>query len=140
MSESFATINDVIALYRALTPEESERAQALLPVVSDRLRMEAINRGYDLDEMITQTEPLANAVKSVTVDVVARTLQTPTNGAPMTQFSESALGYSQSGTFLTPGGGIFIKDSELKLLGIRRQRIGVIDLYGGGSRAEEGHK
>ena len=94
MSESFATIQDVISLYRALTPEETERAAALLPVVSDRLRMYAINCGRDLDEMVSEIEPFANTIRSVTVDIVARTLQTPTTGAPMSQFSQSALGYT----------------------------------------------
>ena len=69
-------------------------------------------------------------VKSVTVDVVARTLMTSTDQEPMTQVSQSALGYSVQGTFLVPGGGLFIKRSELARLGLRRQRYGVIDFYG----------
>ena len=71
---------------------------------------------------------------SVTVDIVARTLMTSTNSEPMTQMSQSALGYSTSGTFLVPGGGIFIKKTELSRLGIRRQRCGVIELYGDDER------
>lgn len=63
------------------------------------------------------------------MDVVARTLMTSTDSEPMTQTSESALGYSWSGTFLVPGGGLFIKNSELSRLGLRRQRYGVIDFY-----------
>lgn len=70
-----------------------------------------------------------NEEKSVVVDVVARTLMTSTDTEPMTQRSESALGYSVSGTYLVPGGGLFIKKSELARLGLKRQRIGVIDLY-----------
>jgi len=53
---------------------------------------------------------------------------TSTDKEPMSQFSESALGYTVSGTFLSPGGGLFIKKSELARLGLRRQKIGVIDL------------
>jgi len=71
---------------------------------------------------------LENVVKSVTVDVVARALMTSTNSEPMSQMSQSALGYSVSGTYLVPGGGLFIKKSELSRLGLRRQRCGVIDL------------
>ena len=55
---------------------------------------------------------------------------TSTRQEPMTQFSESALGYSVSGSFLVPGGGLFIKDNELKRLGFKRHRFGVIDFYG----------
>ena len=63
------------------------------------------------------------------VDVVGRTLMTSTNQEPLTQFSESALGYVQSGTYLVPGGGLFIKKSELARLGLRRQQIGVLEMY-----------
>ena len=49
---------------------------------------------------------------------------------PMTQTTESALGYSFSGSYLVPGGGLFIKNSELNRLGLRKQRYGVIDFYG----------
>lgn len=48
----------------------------------------------------------------------------------MIQTSESALGYSQSATFLVPGGGLFIKNAELARLGLRRQRYGTLDQFG----------
>lgn len=127
----YATIQDMTVLWRPMTPEETERAAALIPVVSSSLRIEAKKRGYNLDEMVTDDADLAVVAKSVTVDVVARTLMTSTDQEPTTQFSESAMGYSYSGSFLVPGGGLFIKNSELKRLGlIRKQRIGVIEPYG----------
>lgn len=129
MSESFATLRDVIDLWRALTPEETQRAEKLLPLVSDSLRQEALNVGRNLDTMLQEGRVLLAVVKSVVVDVVARTIMTPTSGAPMTQMSQSALGYSVSGTFLVPGGGLFIKRSELARLGLLRQRVEVIELY-----------
>ncbi len=126
----FATIQDITSLFRALTSAESTRATALLPVVSDNLREEAKKVGKNLDLMIEESPSFANVVKSVTVDIVARTLLTSTNQEPMTQMSESALGYSWQGSFLVPGGGLFIKKSELARLGLRKQRYGVIDFYG----------
>ena len=127
---AYATVNDVIALFRALTPEEQQRVTSLLPIVEDELRQRAHDVGKNLDDMIDNGDVLPNVVKSVVVDVVARALMTPTNDAPMSQYSESALGYTVSGTFLVPGGGLFIKKSELERLGLRRQRIGGIELYG----------
>lgn len=127
--EPFATVQDVISLWRTMTAEEQERASSLLPVISDSLRYEADKVGIDLDEKIAGNEVLANVAKSVTVDVLARTLMTSTDSEPMTQMSESALGYSYSGSYLVPGGGLFIKKSELARLGLRRQKFGVIDLY-----------
>lgn len=127
---NFATIEDLEILWRPLSADEATRASALLPVVASTLRQEAINVGKDLDSMISGGEVLPDVVKSVVVDVVARALMTPTSGAPMTQMSESALGYTVSGTYLSPGGGLFIKKTELARLGLHRQRIGVVDLYG----------
>lgn len=128
--DNFATIDDLEKLWRELNPDEIERANELLTVVSDSLRYEADKVGKDLDQMIEDNEYLKSVATSVTVDVVARTLMTSTDSEPMTQRSESALGYSVSGTFLVPGGGLFIKKSELARLGLRRQRYGVIDFYG----------
>lgn len=108
-SVDYATLDDITALWRAMTPEESQRAQALLPVVSASLRNEARKAGKDLDILLLDDPDLAEVAKSVTVDVVARTLMTSTNAEPMTQLTESAGSYSATGTFLVPGGGLFIK-------------------------------
>lgn len=126
---AFATVADVETLWRALSDDERARCEALLSVVSDSLRQEAKNLGKDLDAMLAGGEVLETVLVSVVVDVVARTLMTATDKEPMTQFSESALGYSASGTYLVPGGGLFIKKSELSRLGLRRQKFGVIDLW-----------
>ena len=125
----FATVQDVTDLWRPMTSEESARAEKLLAVISDSLRVEADRVGVDIDDRVSKNSAYANVAKSVAVDVVARTLMTSTDQEPMTQASESALGYSTSGSFLVPGGGLFIKKSELSRLGLRRQRYGVIDFY-----------
>lgn len=128
--KNFATVEELEVLWRTLKFDERKRAEALLEVVSNNLRVEARKIGKDLDIMVSEDYSYASVVKSVTVDVVARTLMTSTNQEPMTQFTESALGYSVSGSYLVPGGGLFIKDSELKRLGLKKQRYGVIDIYG----------
>ncbi|MGG5196091.1 phage Gp19/Gp15/Gp42 family protein [Streptococcus dysgalactiae] len=127
---NFATTDDVISLWRPLSVDELKRANALLKVVSDTLRMEADKVDKDLDKTMVDKPYFTNVIKSVTVDIVARTLMTSTQGEPMTQESQSALGYTWSGSYLVPGGGLFIKDSELKRLGLKKQRYGGIELYG----------
>nr|DAW36041.1 MAG TPA: hypothetical protein [Caudoviricetes sp.] len=127
---SFATLDDLQKMWRNLQPTERERAEALLDTVSDMLREEAYQYGKDLDNMILERESFRNVVKSVTVDVVSRALMTSTNQEPMTQFAQSAMGYSVSGSYLIPGGGIFIKESEKKRLKLTTQRFGVIEPYG----------
>lgn len=126
----YATIEDITRLFRPLSDEEKAKAEALIPIVSDSIRQEAKNVNKDIDKMLENGTLLENVLKSVVVDVIGRTLMTSTKNEPMTQMSQSALGYSVSGTYLVPGGGLFIKRSELARLGLKRQRYGVIDLYG----------
>ena len=125
----YCTVDDVISLWRPLRSDEIGRVEKLIPVVVSSLRTEADNIGKDIDILAKDNPDYKNVLKSVIVDVVARTLMTSTDSEPMTQTSESALGYSWSGTFLVPGGGLFIKNSELSRLCLRRQRYGVIDFY-----------
>lgn len=126
----FCSVDDVISLWRPLKNDEIKRVKALIPVIISSLKVEAYNVGKDLDQLASENQYYRELLKSVIVDVVARTLMTSTDQEPMIQSSESALGYSWSGTFLIPGGGLFIKKSELARLGLRRQRYGVIDFYG----------
>lgn len=128
---ALATLDDLNTLWRPVTPDEEEKAQALLDLVSNDLRYSAVKVGKDLDYMISTQPLLADVAKSVVVDVVARALMTSTDSEPMVQTSQSAGGYSVSGTFLVPGGGLFIKKSELARLGLRRQALRTIDPLGG---------
>lgn len=130
MMTSYASIADLSDLWRDLKSSETERAEILLEIVSDSLRYEATKVGKNLDEMIAENPALATVAKSVTIDVTARALMTSTDTEPLTQISQSALGYAVTGTYLVPGGGLFIKKSELARLGLKRQKVGVMDIYG----------
>lgn len=127
--EKFATIEDLETLWRPLKVSENERAEKLIEIVSDSLREEAYKVNKDIDKTIKERPSYKNVVKSVVVDVVARTLMTSTEQEPMTQYSQSGLGYSVSGTYLIPGGGLFIKKSEFKRLGLTTQRFGTLEIY-----------
>lgn len=124
----YATVDDIALLWREMSTEEKVRAEALIPIVSSELRLQAKKVGKNLDQMIEQDNDLLEVAKSVVCDVVARTLMTSTNSEPMTQESQSALGYSWSGTFLVPGGGLFIKKSELRRLGLNVHRLNGFDM------------
>lgn len=127
---AFATVSDIETLWRALTQAEETRAEALLPLVSDTLRQMAFNVGKDLDEL-AEDSVYESVLKLVTVDVVTRVLRQSTEGEAMTQESQSGLGYSWSGTYAIPGGGIAnaIMNNDLKRLGLLQQQIGVINLW-----------
>jgi len=133
MSEPFATVSDIITLWRPLTNDEQTRAAALLPLVSDEIRQMGYNVGKNVDQMKAEQETYGSLLKVVTVDVVSRVLRQATDGDAMTQESQSALGYSWSGTYAVPGGGIAnaLMKNDLKRLGLLAQQIGVISLWQG---------
>ena len=127
----YATVDDVITLWRTLTADEVTRTEALLPIISDELRVRASFSGRDLDAMIEANPSLASVAKEVTVSVISRILRQSTTGEVMSQEAQSGLGYSWSGTYAVPGGGIgnAILPSDLKRLGLKRPKIGIIDFY-----------
>jgi hypothetical protein len=134
-NSAYATIQDVITLSgKMYTAEEQERIGALLPLVSDALRYEAMKVGRNLDQMIEAetTGAYANVVKLVTVDIVVRVMRQSMEGEPMSQESQSGLGYTWSGTYAIAGGGIAaaILRNDLKRLGLRVQRYGMEAMYG----------
>lgn len=133
MSTAFATVEDISILFRPLTADEQERAEALLPLLSDALREAAHNVGKDLDAMVAARELYANTVKLVTVDITSRVLRQDTEGDAMSQESMSGLGYSWQGTYAVPGGGIAnaIMKNDLKRLGLLNQQIGSVWLWQG---------
>lgn len=125
---AFATVEDIQNLWRPLTAEERERADNLLPLVSDELRVLASNVNMDLDARAADDSAYASVLKIVTVDVTCRVLRQSTEGDAMSQESQSGLGYTWSGTYAVAGGGIAnsVLRNDLKKLGILRQQMGVI--------------
>lgn len=127
---AFATVSDMATLWRALTETELARAPHLLEVASDTLRQMAQNRGMNLDNMLSNGEIYESVLKDVVVAAVGRVLRASTTGEPVSQVTQSALGYSVSGTYLNPQGGMFFYDNELSRLGLgKKQRLGRIEMY-----------
>lgn len=131
---SFATVADVLEVTgKDYTGAEMNRIEALLELISDTLRVYATNIGKDLDNMAGASAAYANVLKLTTVDIVIRAIRQSFDGDPLTQESQSAIGYTWSGTYAIPGGGIAgaIMKNDLKRLGLRRQQFGTIEFYDG---------
>lgn len=123
----YATVDDIIKRFRSLTSEEIEKTEALIPEVSSALRLEAKKVNKDLDQMAEDTD-YYNVVKMVVCDIVIRRLeQDSDHSSNLTNESQSAMGYSWSGTYVNTGGGTSILDKDLKRLGLKRQRMGFIN-------------
>ena len=133
MAVSYITLAEFLEISGGTyTTAEQSRIEALIPMVSAALRSEAVKVGKDLDAMIADDEDFESVVQLVCVDVIVRAMSLNTDSEPMSQESQSALGYSWSGTYAVPGGGIAncIMRNDLKRLGLKRQRFGVIEWYG----------
>ena len=105
----------------------------MLPLVSDLIRVEGRKYGVDVDEKIEAATAYESVVKMITCDVVSRAMRQSKTGDPLSQESQSGLGYSWSGTYAIPSGGVAMSlmNNERKMLGFKRQRYGVMELWDG---------
>lgn len=72
---------------------------------------------------------LADVARGVTCDVIMRELNTPGQQLPATSYSESAGSVSQSFSLPNSSGSIKLWPSDLKALGLRRQKVDALDLW-----------
>ena len=95
--ESFATVENLVETWKALTSDEEARAEALLLQASNYLRLIAMNDNKNLDEMIVadETGVYEANVKTVVLAAVQRSLASPTDVMPdASSWSQSATPYS----------------------------------------------
>lgn len=124
------TVNDLIARWRTLTTDEISKAQTFIQDVENALHVYAYDRGYDLDEMLADPAERQGIYTAIVCDIVKREMTSYLDDSPaMSQSSVSVNGYNLQGTYLTPGGGLFIKNSELRQLGLRKQKARKVELY-----------
>jgi hypothetical protein len=134
MGAAFITLTELIEISGVDYDEgKLTRAEVLLPLVSDLIRNEGKAAGVDVDARIETDAAYASVVMLVCADVIARALRQATSGEPMSQESQSGLGYSWSGTYAIPGGGVAMSlmRNERKMLGFRRQKYGVMEIWDG---------
>ena len=134
MSTAFVTIAELEALTGVrYIDDDLTRVEAMLPLVSDLIRVEGHKCGVDVDERIETDSAYESVVKMITCDVVSRAMRQSKTGDPLSQESQSGLGYSWSGTYAIPSGGVAMSlmNNERKMLGFRRQRYGVIKIWDG---------
>lgn len=128
--ENFATVEDVMNLYGPLNADQLSKVEQLLAYTSSYFRSLAKEYGRDLNHEVIDDEDMRNNAKLATCNVVIRELDK--GNSSLSQESQSALGYTWSGTYVNTGGGLSILNKDLKLLGLNRQRIGMVDIYGVG--------
>lgn len=133
MGMIYATIEDIQTLIRPLTTQERNKADALLPIASSKLRLTASKYGTDLDALVSAEPDYANTAREIVCKAVVRALDATSQSSTasvVSQESQSALGYTASMTYLNAGQSLYYLKNELRELGIRKQRYGALDIYG----------
>ena len=121
--EPFASPEDLEARWRPLDPSEEARAKALLSDATALMMREMAASGVEIDG---EDEVQAQALKAVCCSVVRRCMGAPLDGPTVSNTSQTAGPFSQSFTYSTPSGDMFLTSAEKRELGVGKARIGSI--------------
>lgn len=127
----YASVEDYEKVYNtALNNEQHKRLLMLIELASSLLREEANKRNMNLSAVISSSDDKANVAKMVVLACVHRVMSKDDDqDMPLEQFSQSALGYTFSGTYVNPGDDLYYLRNELKRVGIIKQRYGAMEIY-----------
>ena len=127
----YASVEDYEKVYNtALNNEQQKRLLMLIELASSLLREEANKRNMNLSAVISSSDDKANVAKMVVLACVHRVMSKDNDqDMPLEQFSQSALGYTFSGTYVNPGDDLYYLRNELKRMGIIKQRYGALEIY-----------
>lgn len=127
----YASVEDYEKVYNtALNNEQHKRLLMLIELASSLLREEANKRNMNLGAIISSSDDKANVAKMVVLACVHRVMSKDDDqDMPLEQFSQSALGYTFSGTYVNPGDDLYYLRNELKRMGIIKQRYGAMEIY-----------
>ena len=125
----YASVEDYEKVYNtALNNEQHKRLLMLIELASSLLREEANKRNMNLSAVISSSDDKANVAKMVVLACVHRVMSKDDDqDMPLEQFSQSALGYTFSGTYVNPGDDLYYLRNELKRMGIIKQRYGAME-------------
>ena len=127
----YASVEDYEKVYNtALNNEQHKRLLMLIELASSLLREEANKRNMNLSAVISSSDDKANVAKMVVLACVHRVMSKDDDqDMPLEQFSQSALGYTFSGTYVNPCDDLYYLRNELKRMGIIKQRYGAMEIY-----------
>lgn len=124
MAEPFATVSDLEARWRPLTPEETTRAETLLGDASALIR----DLAKTVDQRIVDEELDPATPRAIACAVVKRVMQSPADFDGVTQAQRTAGPFQQGVTFANPSGDLYLTKLERRRLGAGGQRAFMVDL------------
>ena len=132
MGAVYAAVADITAL-KPLSAQEQEQAGVLLQYASDRLRVIGAKYGTDIDAQIAADPDYGSAVKFTVINTVINALgrlSVSAGESAASQATQAGLGYSMTLTYSNAGSVLWFGKSDLKDLGLLRQKYGGLDIYG----------
>lgn len=124
----YLTLQELATFWRSMTEAEEDKASKLIEACSAEIRLKAKKRGKDFDELYNNDDDLKLVTKSIISKVVAETMNKDVNQAPYSQFTETAGGYSLTGTYYSASMGTFFTKNDWKRLGLGAQMYGGLEL------------
>ncbi len=113
---AYANAEDLTLYWRA--PDAPDRANYILKLASNRLRLMAKDIGVDLDAQVNADEVYFMNVQYVVMEASKRALQTDVNQAPSETWQQTAGPYSENIKYSNPAGDLYFKKAELSTIGL----------------------
>ncbi len=114
----FATVVELEAFWKDLSPAEESRAGVLLVLASNRLRLIATDVGTDLDAEVLASEAYKTTLQWVIMESVKRAMQSPVDMPAVESYQQTAGPYSENIKYTNPTGDLWFKKAELSGLGL----------------------
>lgn len=114
--DTYANVEDLTAFWKA--PDNSARAEVLLKLASNRLRLIGTDVDVNTDTRSNDDPAYFYTIQWVVMESVKRALNTPTDQPPVEQWQQTAGPYSENYKYSNPSGDLWFKKSELRSLGL----------------------
>ena len=114
----FATLAQLEAFWKDIASADEGRAEILLELASNRLRLIGTDVDVDVDAEVAASAAYETTIRWVVMEAVKRAINTPLDQPPVDTFSQTAGPYSENYKYSNPSGDLFFKKAELQALGL----------------------
>ena len=113
---AYANGTDLTNFWKA--PDDATRANYLLKLASNRLRLLGEDNAVDVDARANASPAYFDTLQWVVMESVKRALQAPLDGQPAESFQQTAGPYSENIKYTNPTGDLWFKKTELSAIGL----------------------
>lgn len=113
---AYANAEDLTNFWK--DPGDTARANYLLKLASNRLRLIAEDSGIDLDDKANNSPAYFDTLQWVVMESTKRALQAPLDSQPAESFQQTAGPYSENIKYTNPTGDLWFKKTELSAVGL----------------------